>query len=671
MSSTPFENWCILHIDDDEDDHFIVRTMLREAQGRTFSVEWAATYDEGQRKLNSSRYDAVLVDYDLGSGTGIDLIRKFVEQEYPAPMILLTGRGSYDVDVEAMHAGATLYLTKNEINPLLLERSIRYAIERKQAEEKLRLSEEKFAAIFDRSPTPTFLLSVQDDHYVDVNQAYLDLIGFKREEVIGKNSLELGVTRDAQSRQRIHEEVRANGFLRAADISIFTGSGEPRITSASLDLIEIEGEQYILGTIMDITEQKEAEQALLVSERSVQDIADRFKAILENSIDMAYRRNLAADRYDYMSPVVEKMLGFTVDEMMEMSIQEALERIHEEDREKMEAALNEAAVSGRGKLEYRFLCKDGRYRWLADYVSVTSDEQGKLLYRTGIARDVTEQRWAEEALRLSEERFQLASRAVTGVLYDWTMGREHLYQSEGLERVVGYKPGEEPGGSSSWWPENIHPDDLPEVRTQLQAAIDGDAESLSYIYRIRHRDGHWVYVLDQGYIVRDEEGQAQRVVGICTDISDRVRIDQALEESERCHRQLAETLEVERATLAAAIENLPVGVGITDAQGTTLSLNQEGLRLHGFSSEEEMFSRLDRYADEYEMHDFQGQMVPFEDWPAAKALRRDFVKDYQLYLCSKLTGKELPVSYSALPVYNSQGEVILIVYLIVDLTERL
>jgi FixJ family two-component response regulator len=106
--------------------------------------------------LQSNEYQAVLIDYDLGDGTGIQLIHEFVSQGYSTPMILLTGRGSYEVDVEAMHAGATLYLTKNEINSLLLERSIRYAIERKRTEEKLRFSEEKFLNIFQRSPTPTY-----------------------------------------------------------------------------------------------------------------------------------------------------------------------------------------------------------------------------------------------------------------------------------------------------------------------------------------------------------------------------------------------------------------------------------------------------------------------------------------------------------------------------------
>jgi PAS domain S-box-containing protein len=546
MDMSPNPNWRILHIDDDEDDHYIVRSLLSEAQSRAVTVEWAATLEEGRRLLDTHSYQAVLVDYDLGVETGIELIREYAGKGYAPPLILLTGRGNYEIDMEAMHAGATLYLTKNEINPLLLERSIRYAIERKQTEAELRLSEEKFSMV-----------------------------------------------------------------------------------------------------------------------------AERFKAVLENSLDVAYRRNLLTDRYEYMSPVVEQVLGFTSEEMMELTIGDTLERIHPDDRASVENALELAAVQGKGKLEYRFRCKDGQFRWLADHVTVTKDDQGKLLFRTGIIRDVTEQVRAEQALRASEERFQLASRAVTGVLYEWTIGRDQVYQSEGLERVVGYRPGEEPGGSQNWWPQNIHPEDYPVIQEELQRALAGSSESIAYEYRIRHRDGHWVHIWDHGYIVRDENGQPQRVVGLCSDISERVRAEQALRESESKHRQLAEALEVERATLEAAIENLPVGIGIADAQGNTLSLNSAGLALHDFASQAEMFSRLDKYIEEFELRYLDGTRMLVDDWPAAKALRGEFVKDFELQLVNKATHQTHSVSYSALPVYNSQGKLILIVYLIQDLSERL
>lgn len=87
--------------------------------------------------MTEYHFDAVLVDYNLGGRSGIELIREHAPH-YPAPLILYTGIGSPGVDLEAMEAGAALYLTKDEANPLLLERAIRYAIQLKQRETGLK-----------------------------------------------------------------------------------------------------------------------------------------------------------------------------------------------------------------------------------------------------------------------------------------------------------------------------------------------------------------------------------------------------------------------------------------------------------------------------------------------------------------------------------------------------
>jgi len=145
MTNTERDTWQILLIDDDEDDYLITRDMLSKAQGRRIQIDWAASYQEGRQRLQHRSYDAVLVDYDLGPRTGIQLIREFIAQGCATPLILSTGQGSYDIDFEAMQAGATLYIAKSESSPLLLERSIRYSIERKQNELTLKNYAEQLA----------------------------------------------------------------------------------------------------------------------------------------------------------------------------------------------------------------------------------------------------------------------------------------------------------------------------------------------------------------------------------------------------------------------------------------------------------------------------------------------------------------------------------------------
>lgn len=121
--------WDILLIDDDEEDFIITRDKLAEAQQGKFNLEWASDFEAGQRALSSKNFDAVLLDYDLGEKTGLDFLRATRVNEDQGPIILLTGQGSYELDLEAMKAGAADFLEKSQVTGLLLERAIRYAVE--------------------------------------------------------------------------------------------------------------------------------------------------------------------------------------------------------------------------------------------------------------------------------------------------------------------------------------------------------------------------------------------------------------------------------------------------------------------------------------------------------------------------------------------------------------
>jgi PAS domain S-box-containing protein len=162
----------------------------------------------------------------------------------------------------------------------------------------------------------------------------------------------------------------------------------------------------VVGSIMDITERKRGEQALRESEQ-------RFRFVLENSLDAAYRRDMQNDRYDYISPVIEKITGFSVQEAGEMPLEEMLNRVHPEDAERVSRELSEAMARGQGALEYRFRCKDEEYRWLADYLVVQKDRAGRPVYLTGIVRDITGRKEMEAELRQWNERLSEKVRSRT------------------------------------------------------------------------------------------------------------------------------------------------------------------------------------------------------------------------------------------------------------------
>ena len=130
-------DWNLLLIDDDEDDFIITREMIGRIPRSSHILTWEKDIEKAPDTLLSDSWDAVLVDYDMGASHGIDLIKNASVELPQMPFIMITGRGSYDMDLEAMEAGASDYISKNMLNPPFIERVIRYAIERKNREAKL------------------------------------------------------------------------------------------------------------------------------------------------------------------------------------------------------------------------------------------------------------------------------------------------------------------------------------------------------------------------------------------------------------------------------------------------------------------------------------------------------------------------------------------------------
>jgi len=126
----------VLLVDDDEDDYFITKELLAECEGTRFLLDWVDNYEDGLAIIPAGEYDIFLIDYYLGDGNGLDLLREVTDRGCRVPVIILTGLGDREVDLNAMRAGAADYLVKGRIDSPLLERSIRYSIERKRAEEE-------------------------------------------------------------------------------------------------------------------------------------------------------------------------------------------------------------------------------------------------------------------------------------------------------------------------------------------------------------------------------------------------------------------------------------------------------------------------------------------------------------------------------------------------------
>ena len=127
----------VLLVEDDEDDYRLTRELLAEVPGYRVELDWAPSYEAGLTALARREHDLCLLDYRLGECTGLDLLRRAAAEDFGTPFIVLTGYSAFELDVEAMRAGAADYLLKDRIDASALERAIRYTLERKRHREAL------------------------------------------------------------------------------------------------------------------------------------------------------------------------------------------------------------------------------------------------------------------------------------------------------------------------------------------------------------------------------------------------------------------------------------------------------------------------------------------------------------------------------------------------------
>jgi len=130
----------ILIIDDDQDDFVHIQDLFSDITGSKFITTWSSTYSEGLENLKAQKFDACLLDYRLGAKTGIEFLQESSQLGIVCPIILLTGFGDFELDVQAMEVGAADYLVKDQLTAPLLERSVRYSIKHVMDMEELRES---------------------------------------------------------------------------------------------------------------------------------------------------------------------------------------------------------------------------------------------------------------------------------------------------------------------------------------------------------------------------------------------------------------------------------------------------------------------------------------------------------------------------------------------------
>jgi len=256
----------ILLIDDDEDDYFLSKDLLRESGHNHYKLEWTGRYEEGISSLAKNEFEVYLVDYILGEKTGIDFLQQAKLVNPGACIIMLTGQGSDRIGIDAMRHGASDYLIKSGLTASELDRTIRYSLERKRNSDALRESESKYRSIFEKTKDVIYICT-PDGRIVDFNESAVNLFHYSREELLRINISNLYFSQ----RDRLHFErtIRANGEIDDFEVTMVTKDGRKRhCLLSAVARHDAYGEKTVyLGIIYDLTRKKRAEEELRKAER--------------------------------------------------------------------------------------------------------------------------------------------------------------------------------------------------------------------------------------------------------------------------------------------------------------------------------------------------------------------------------------------------------------------
>ncbi len=296
----------ILLVEDNEDDYIAIQTLFSKIKRWKLSLDWVRVYQSALEVIRYGRHNVYLVDYRLGEWNGLHLLRHAIANGCKAPIILLTEETDQEIGLEAVKAGAADCLIKGQIDALLLERSIHYAIERVQILEALRESEERYRQLVELSPEAIVVHSAGTINFV--NAAGAKLFGTTSPKQITEKSIQKLIRPDyweiaGERIQRRQEEGKQASLIEESFVR-FDG----RIVDVEMSTYPItyQGKPAQQSIIRNITERKRLERQIRESlERRARQVQTSTEVAQEiaaaPALDILFKRvvNLVQKGFGY------------------------------------------------------------------------------------------------------------------------------------------------------------------------------------------------------------------------------------------------------------------------------------------------------------------------------------------------------------------------------------
>jgi PAS domain S-box-containing protein len=427
------------------------------------------------------------------------------------------------------------FLRNSEGQPVEIVSVLRDITGRKEAEEL-------YATLANNSPVGVYI--AQDNKFRFVNPQFAQISGYTQDELLDMNPLKLVHPEDRERVVQKAVEMLKGNLLYPYEFRVTHGACDIHWAMGTVNSIYYKGKRAILGTFMDITELKRAEEALRESER-------RYRLLAEKVSDVIWNMDMDL-RITYISPSVTRLAGFSVEEAVGLTVEEflapaSLEVVMKTFEEELPIRRIEQQDPFRSRtLELEVTRKDGSTVWTENTVSFLRAPDGRPIGIVGVTRDITERKQAEEALRESERRYRLLAENVTDVITCVDMNLRPTYLSPSITHLLGYSVEE---AMARGIEESLTPASIEAITEALsiEMALEHDQQKDQFRRRVQelefyHKDGSTVWVEVMVSFLRNSEGQPVEVVSVLRDITERKQareeLHKTLTELERSNKEL-------------------------------------------------------------------------------------------------------------------------------------
>ena len=380
----------ILIVEDNPGDLFLVKEFLKRTSLPAFEIYHADTLERALLQLKRNSFKLILLDLFLPDSEGISTFEKIYPLSGNAPVVVLTGLIDEKITSEALKKGAQDYLVKGEYDKKLLEKTIRYAIERKQNQELLKQSEEEYKLLFESNPVPMWAYDVQTLRIVTANESAILYYGYSREEF---------------SRLTIQDILLPEGIIELLENHGLrkTGPWRHKRKDNSIIYVEVVSHDIVLGGIQsrlvaayDVTERTKVEGHLRLLESVITNANDAVLVTEAQQIDDP------GPRIVYVNEAFTTMSGYTVEEVLGKTPR--LLQGPKTDQKEL-ARIREALIKHENiEVEIINYKKSGEEFWANFTIVPVTDKDGVLTHFVAIQRDVTARRRHEEMTRENLER---------------------------------------------------------------------------------------------------------------------------------------------------------------------------------------------------------------------------------------------------------------------------